>query len=305
MSYVAAIDIGSNAVRLAIAKHTGSGFYISYLSRQAVRLGSSVFSMGSINRETYSELREALLQFKNQMENYNVIRWRAVATSAMREATDNKSIVEHLKRETGIAIEIISAQEEARLISLAISKRIDISQGNHLLIDVGGGSIELVAVVRGQIVRKKSYKIGVVRILELKKRKEEEFEDWLPEFIENEVHSFFEGISNLEDAVGTGGNMDRFIKLKGFVSNEPGMFLTAREMRKMSEMLSQVSYKERIVKFCLKSDRADVIVPAALITNQIMALAGSVKIHLPQVGLKDGLLYELSTKVSKIKQNPL
>ena len=299
MSYIAAIDIGSNAVRLAIANHTNSGFYISYLSRQAVRLGSSVFSGGSINGETYSDLKGALLQFKNQMENYNVSCWRAVATSAMREAANNTSIVDRLKKETGIAVEIISGQEEAQLVSLAVSRKIDLSRGQYLLIDIGGGSIELVAVVKGQVVRKKSYKTGVVRILELRRKKGEKFESWLPKFFKNETHSFFEKLPNLENAVGTGGNMDRFIKLKTFVSNEPGMFLTAREMKKMEKILSQVSYKERILKFCLKADRADVIVPAALITNQIMTMAGSLKIHLPQVGLKDGLLYELSSKLSE------
>ncbi len=297
MSYIAAIDIGSNAIRLAIANNTDSGFYISYMSRQAVRLGSSVFSQGNISSEICSDLKEALFQFKNQLENYNVKSWRAVATSAMREATNNKAIVDLLKKETGITVEIISGQEEARLISLAISKKIDLSQGSYLLIDIGGGSIELVAVVDGQTIRKKSYKTGVVRILELQRSKEKKLEDWLPEFIKNEIHGFFNGLSRFECAVGTGGNMDRFIKLKNFVSGEPGMFLTAGEMKTMDEMLRQVGYRERIVKFCLKSDRADVIVPAAIITNQIMTMAGSGKIHLPQVGLKDGLLYELSSDI--------
>ncbi len=297
MPYTAAIDIGSNAIRLAIANNTDSGLYISYISRQAVRLGSSVFSQGNISREIYSDLKEALLQFKNQLENHHVVHWRAVATSAMREATNNQAVIARLKRETGITVDIISGQEEARLVSLAISKKIDLSQSRYLLIDIGGGSIELVAIVDGRTMKKKSYKIGVVRILELQKNKRERPEDWLPEFIENEIHDFFRELPKLEQAVGTGGNMDRFIKLKTFVSNERGMFLTTEEMKAMDEMLRGVNYRERILKFCLKPDRADVIVPAALVTNRIMALAGSEKIHLPQVGLKDGLLHELSSRL--------
>ena len=297
MPYTAAIDIGSNAVRLAIANNTDSGFYISYISRQAVRLGSSVFSQGNINKQVYSDLKEALLQFKNQLKNHNVTHWRAVATSAMREATNNQSVIARLKEETGMTIEIISGQEEAQLVSLAISKKIDLSRGRYLLIDIGGGSIELVAVIDGQTMKKKSYRIGVVRILELQKDKRQKLEDWLPEFIKNEIHNFFKGLPKLEQAVGTGGNMDRFVKLKTFVSDESGMFLTTEEMRAMSELLRQVNYRERILKFSLKSDRADVIVPAALATNRIMALAGSKKIHLPQVGLKDGLLHELSSRL--------
>ena len=172
MPCIAAIDIGSNAVRLAIAinEKPDLDFYISYMSRQPVRLGSSVFSQGNIDKETYFNLRQALLQFRNQLENHNVRHWRAVATSAMREAGNNRSIIDCLKRETGITVEIINGQEEARLVSLAISKKIDLSRGCYLLIDIGGGSIELVAIINGQIKKKKSYRIGMVRILELQKK---------------------------------------------------------------------------------------------------------------------------------------
>ena len=117
--------------------------------------------------------------------------------------------------------------------------------------------------------------------------------------MESETRDFFIGLPKLKQAVGTGGNMDRFLKLKSFVSSEPGLFLTKEEMEAMDKILRQVSYKERILKFCLKSDRADVIIPAALATNRIMALAGSEKIHLPQVGLKDGLIHELLSKLHR------
>lgn len=296
--YIAAIDIGSNAIRLAIANISSHNFHISYRSREPVRLGSSVFSAGKINGEIYEDLKRALLQFKNQLENHNVHDFRAVATSAMREASNNQDIIEQLKKDTGIEIEIISGEEEARLVSLAISEKLDTQKGNHLFIDIGGGSIELIASIDGKILKKESFVIGMVRILELHKKQSAPLEEWFPAFIKNEVNDFLDGLPKLENAVGTGGNMDRFIKLKEFVSEENGDFLTKKEMKKLYNCLVEVDYQERIAKFFLKPDRADVIVPAAIATNEIMKMAKSDKIYFPQVGLKDGILQELSSTIS-------
>lgn len=292
--YVAAIDIGSNAIRLAIADTKLSPYHVSYRSREPVRLGSSVFSEGQINDNIYQSLRNALLQFKNQLENHNVSHFRAVATSAMREATNNQEVVTKLKQETGIEIEIISGDEEARLVNLAISQKIDLNQGQHLLIDIGGGSIELIAIDRGQVLKKQSFVLGMVRVLELDKTNKQNLKDWLPPFIQKELRDFFADLPALKTAVGTGGNMDRFVKLKPHVSQEPGEFLTRKDMKKLYTSLEEVDYKQRIAKFCLKPDRADVIIPAAIATLEILKMAGAQTIDLPQVGLKDGLLYELS-----------
>ena len=299
MTSLAAIDIGSNAVRLAIARDRDfqSDFYISYMSRLPVRLGSSVFSRGNIDEKTYSDLKSALLQFKNQLENHRVKHWRAVATSAMRSAGNNREVIDNLKKETGISVQVITGEEEAHLVSLAISKKIDLNQNSYLLIDIGGGSVELVAIIQGQIIKKESYKVGMVRILEMQKNKKEKLRNWFPEFVKTETRDFFKNLPRLKKAVGTGGNMDRFIKLKSFVSSQSGEFLTLEEMCAMDQMLSKFDYRERIARFCLKPDRADVIVPSAIFTGEIMKWAGCEKIHFPQVGLKDGLLHELSARL--------
>lgn len=296
MLYIAAIDIGSNAIRLAIANNSRRPLHISYRSREAVRLGSSVFSSGNIDHDTYEELKRTLTQFKNQMGNHNVQTYRAVATSAMREAKNNAEVVARLYADTGIQIEIISGDEEAQLVQNAISHKIDLTQGNFLLIDIGGGSIELIAMVDGKVVKRGSFVIGMVRVLELHKKQTIELEDWFPAFIKNEVNDFFENLPPLENAVGTGGSMDRFVKLKKFVSNEPGNFLQKKDMRKLYESLKSVSYTERLAKFELRPDRADVIIPAAIATNEIMRLGRSEKIYFPEVGLKDGILYDLAKK---------
>ena len=154
MSYIAAIDIGSNAIRLAIAHLTKTGMHVSYRSREPVRLGSSVFSSGAIDDKVCKDLALALEKFKNQLENHNVQNFRAIATSAMREATNSQEVVKTLAEKTGIQVEVISGEEEARLVSTAIAQRMDLSKGKYLFIDIGGGSIELVAECDGEILKK-------------------------------------------------------------------------------------------------------------------------------------------------------
>lgn len=294
MSYFAAIDIGSNAIRLAIAHKIPEGVYLSYRSREPVRLGSSVFSDGVISEDIYKDLKTALRKFNNQMENHNVLKCRAIATSAMREAKNSAEIVERLKKKTGIEIEVISGEEEARLVFTAISRKIDLHQDSYLLIDIGGGSIELVAIVDGKIIKKQSFVLGMVRTLELQKKFKQDFDQWFPKIIEEETRDFFKDLPALKTAVGTGGSMDRFIKMKGFVSGRDGMDLKLSEMKDLYKKLKSVSYKERIAQFGLKPDRADVIIPAAVATIQLMKLGGCRDILLPEVGIKDGVLYELS-----------
>lgn len=296
MSYIAAIDIGSNAIRLAIAHHTPNGLHISYRSREPVRLGSSVFSLGHIDKDSQKDLELALKQFKNQMENFNVLKFRATATSAMREASNGKEVIKKLRKSTGIEVDLISGEEEARLVAKAISQKIELASGHFLFIDIGGGSIELVAMIDGEIRKKKSYVLGMVRVLELAKKKKEKLEKWFPQTIKEEMGDFFSDLPKLTQAVGTGGNMDRFVKLKSHVSSESGASLSYGNMKDLYKKLSEVDYNTRIEKFWLKPDRADVIIPAAIATLNIMKLSGSELIHFPQVGLKDGVLYELSSE---------
>lgn len=295
MAYLAAIDIGSNAIRLAIAHQSPRGLHLSYRSREAVRLGASVFSKGEIDEPTFSDLKQALLRFRNQIENHNVLKYRAIATSAMREARNGREVVRRLFEHTGIHIEVISGQEEARLVSLSISKKINLSRGNHLLIDIGGGSIELVALVDGKMTKKQSFVLGMVRVLELHKEKKKDLAQWLPEHINDQVSDFFEDLPPLKTAVGTGGNMDRFIKLKEFIADPTGMDLSFEQMNQIYDILSNVSYEDRVRQFSLKPDRADVIIPAAIATLKFMLMGQCDSILFPEVGIKDGVLQELSS----------
>jgi exopolyphosphatase/guanosine-5'-triphosphate,3'-diphosphate pyrophosphatase len=301
MSYYAAIDIGSNAMRLAILHKTSQNHHISFRSREPVRLGTSVFDSGIIEKPIYNDLKEALGKFKNHLENHNVCSFRAVATSAMREAKNNSEIVDKLFKETGVKIEIISGEEEAKLVARAIESKINLRKGRFLLIDIGGGSIELIVMENGEQLKKESFVLGTVRLLQLAKTKykKKELEKWLPQHLKKELADYFEKLKPLPACVGTGGNMDRFIKLKEFVGNTNSEnFISDTEMKNIYKELKSVTYSERITKFCLKPDRADVIIPAAIATNTIMEMAGAERIYLPQVGLSDGVLYELCSSLT-------
>ncbi len=268
---------------------------MTYRSREPVRLGHTVFDSGNIEESIYYDLKEALIKFKNHMENHNVTKYRAVATSAMREAQNNKKIIDKLLIETGVKVEIISGDEEARLVALAIDKNVHPTYKHYLIIDIGGGSIELIALNHGHQLKKQSFVLGTVRLLQLdqEKFKKESLEKWLPDYLKDQLKDFFSDLPDLPICVGTGGNMDRFIKLKPFVSNQDGDFLTFDEMKSLYEKLNSVNYKDRIVNFSLKPDRADVIIPAAIATNCIMEMAHSKKFIFHKWDLKMEFFYEL------------
>ena len=228
------------------------------------------------------------------MENYNVTSYRAVATSALRDAKNSKEIIAKLYQDTEIKLEVISGEEEAKLVTKAIAKKVNLDQGKNLLIDIGGGSIELITLIEGEMIKKESFPLGTVRLLQLHKESgTKDLKKWLVPHLKEALFDFFNNIPPLPLAVGTGGNMDRFIKLKEFVATHGGEYLDKKEMKKLENKLTEVNYQGRMDAFDLRPDRADVIVPAAIATNTILELASSERIHLPQVGLRDGVLYEL------------
>ena len=297
METFAAIDIGSNAIRLAIAHMRQDQMVICHRAREPVRLGSSVFKSGQIDETTYQNFASAMTLFANQLENHGVKKFKAVATSAMRDAENKEMVLDRLEQDSGIRVEIISGDQEAQWVYQAIESQIDLNKNCYLLIDIGGGSIELVALDHGKILRKQSFQIGMVRVLEKQKSAKTPIESWLPEFLKKETADFFKDLPMMPKAIGTGGNMDRFLKLKPFVSLSQNNELRLSELQSLYEKLSSVPFEERIVEFCLKPDRADVILPAALATLFLMEQASSQEIVLPQVGLMDGVLRHLSQDV--------
>jgi len=296
--HIAAIDIGSNAVRLAISRQKRGQWTQCLRLREAVRLGSDVFETSSIGRQIEKDLTTALLMFGNQMENHNVSIYRAVATSAMREAKNSAEVCQRIAEKTGITVEVISGKEEASLVFFALSKEMDLDSGPHLIIDIGGGSVELIATDLGQILKKESFPLGTVRLLNTQQTKTEAMNHWLPLHLETVTKAFFVDLPPMKTSVGSGGNMDRFSKIMASDDGRTPLSLSYNTICSLRDRIIKTPKNERILEFQIRKDRADVIEPAAIVTETLMKLSGSQDIALPQVGLKEGILGKLAQSVS-------
>ncbi|MBL7779320.1 MAG: exopolyphosphatase [Chitinophagales bacterium] len=283
----AAIDIGSNSVRLLIENvlQNGEGpiFKKSALIRVPVRLGANVFSQQAIPEITIRQLVDTMIGFKHIMRANNVLHYKGCATSAMREAANGSAIVKRIKREAGIDIGIITGNSEAHIIfnsQRAVRERVG---KNCVFIDVGGGSTEITVFKNGKVHAAKSFKIGTIRLLQKTVTKAEwkKMKDWLSS-----------KIFRMRDVsvVGSGGNINRISKLAQLKTDKP---LSYNKLKQIVEELQQYSYDDRIKKFDLNPDRADVILPAGEIFTTIMNWLHATEIFIPKVGLGDGIVREV------------
>lgn len=282
-----AIDIGTNAARLLIGEVCQSEDHnyvkkISY-TRIPLRLGEDVFEIGKISKEKSKHTLDTIKAFKLIAKIFEVNRIRAVATSAMREAANSEKIIKKVEVKTGIAIEVISGQEEADLI-FGTFLLLDFDKENpFVVIDVGGGSTEISFFNSGKKVASKSFEVGTIRLL---KRKVEEvvwqnIENWLKENIpQNDKILLF----------GTGGNINKIHKILGCKDDEQ---VSSKNIKMLYKSLAPLSVEDRIDLFHLKPDRADVIVPAIEIYLFIMEKIGLHKIGVPKIGLSDGMIYKM------------
>lgn len=280
-----AIDIGSNAVRLLIARvgeGEGGRKSVDKLSfyRVPVRLGADVFSDGAISDEKVKHLVKTMKAFWYLMDVHGVEWFHAYATSAMREASNVKSVIKKVKKAANINIEPISGDREAELIFDNFAQATMDERKDYLYIDVGGGSTELTLIREGRRVKSKSFQLGTVR--ELAGRTPDG--EWAA------VEAYVTKLK-AEDralyAIGTGGNANRLQRLALTPREEA---ITEGKLRKVATDLERLSVKERRRLYHLKPDRADVIVPAANIYLKIMALAGASHMLVPKVGLVDGMI---------------
>jgi exopolyphosphatase/guanosine-5'-triphosphate,3'-diphosphate pyrophosphatase len=283
----AAIDIGSNAIRLLIEEvHIDNGIYhiekVS-LTRVPVRLGEDVFTKGKISKEKTRQLIKTMKAFWYLMEVHQIKYYRACATSAMREAKNREEIMAKVRKESHVDLELLSGDDEAEMIFQNFRiQNIDHS-ANYLYIDVGGGSTELTIIRDGQRIRSHSFELGTVRMLagvfvpELWK----EARKWIQEIIKD---------GQTYTAIGTGGNINTLFKLLG---KKPGQQITRSEIQTMHNQLHALSMDERIVRFGLKPDRADVIIPACEIYLRLMKDAGVERMMVPKIGLADGMILNM------------
>jgi len=288
---LAAIDIGSNAVRLQISKVSKYENITSFQKLQYIRfplrLGSDVFSKGMIGSSKINEFVQLMKAFKIMMDLHKVEHYFACATSAMREAENGSEIITIVQAECRLKINIISGDEEAEMINRVIG--IQLKEDNYLHIDVGGGSTELNLYQGKKKITSNSFSIGSVRILKHYDRREtwEILYDWIEKNIDGQ-----KGIVS----IGTGGNISRLFELANGIKGE---YILLDKLQQIQSMLKGMDYEERVHKLKLNADRADVIIPASEIYIQVMKHAGSDKILVPDVGLKDGIITYLYEKYAK------
>ena len=279
----AAIDIGSNAVRLLLSEvfQTDNGPYFRKISliRMPIRLGKDAFILGKISKDRADRLTRSINGFNNLIDAYRPLNIRACATSAMREAANGQKIKDHIYKQTGVNIEIIDGKEEARAI-FANNPWRHVAKGSAwLFVDVGGGSTEITISSNGK-TKSRSFGIGTIRLLEnlVEKSQWLEMKTWIRKHTRK-----FSSI----DAIGSGGNINKIIKLAKCTD---GKSITRSKMKEVRDYLKFFSYDERITKLGLKPDRADVIMPALNIYISVMKWGGINTISVPQIGLADGLV---------------
>lgn len=280
----AAIDIGSNAVRLLIADisktENGYSFKKNTLVRVPLRLGDDAFLDGHISDRKIEDLLKTMAAFRNLMDVYHVSKYLACATSAMREADNGADIIKRIKSSADIDLEIIEGQREANIIyANHIEENLDIRK-SYLYIDVGGGSTELSVFVNRIPVASKSFDIGTIRILDNQDKDEtwEEMRDWVKENTKS--------LKNLA-GIGTGGNINKLFRMS---DEKDGMPLSFLKLKALYNQLNAHSLKERINVFGLNPDRADVIIPACEIYITLMKWTGIKQVYVPKVGLADGII---------------
>jgi exopolyphosphatase / guanosine-5'-triphosphate,3'-diphosphate pyrophosphatase len=289
---LAAIDIGSNAARLLINEVTrGKDGSVTFnklnLLRVPLRLGFDVFETKYISTEKKTMFVETMKSFAHLMKAYKVEAVKACATSAMRDAANAKEIIETVKKESGIEIEVIDGDMEANLIyENHVAENMD-NDHSYMYIDVGGGSTEISFFSNGILVYKKSHNIGTIRILKDMVTNA----DW--ENLKTTLKAVTKGHKTVV-AIGSGGNINKVFSLS---KKKDGRPLPLDLLREYYNDLAPMSIKQRIAKYGFRDDRADVIVPALLIYINVMRWAGAEEISVPKIGLADGLIQHLWEEV--------
>ncbi len=286
---VSSIDVGSNAIRLVIMEIHQNGQWEQIKKfRAPLRLGTDVFEHKSLQPETVAELIEVFKKIAKLNKKNKVQKTIALATSAMRDAKNKKAVVSLIKKTSKIKLDIISGQEEARLIRNAILK----SKSNHfhnaLLIDIGGGSAELTGLYQEKILFSKSYPLGVVRLLSLKNKKKN-----VREYCESHLKKIKNGRHHFDVAVGTGGNFDAIARLKlSLLKKAPQTHLEKSELLKIQEKWKKLSVEQKLA-LGLRPDRIDVLDLAMDLILMIINRFEITKIKIPMTGLKEGSIHDL------------
>lgn len=289
----AAIDIGSNAVRLLIKSIDREAVQEKKIKkvmmlRVPLRLGFDVFSIGELSEKKADKLRRLMKAFRQLMKIYDVDDYRACATSAMRDARNGRTIIKKIEKDTGIRIEIIDGQEEARMIYNNHIECMEDRLGNYMYVDVGGGSTEINLLTNGELVWSVSYNIGTVRMLS------NAVKEGTWQQMEEELMKVTEGVAAI-NIIGPGGNINKLFRLAD-KKDKKLQRLPVSSLQTVYDVLKPLTPEERVEAFSLKQDRADVIVPAAEIFLKIAEVVHAEYIYVPVIGLSDGIIDNLYAK---------
>lgn len=290
----AAIDIGSNAVRLLIKKVQDNENLVNkrlskvMLLRVPLRLGFDVFSLGEVSDTKALKLRRLMKAFRQLMKIYEVTDYRACATSAMRDAKNGKSVIKRILKDTGINIEVIDGQEEARMIYNNHVECLEDRTGNYIYVDVGGGSTEINLLTNGELVQSLSYDIGTVRMLSNAVKED----SW--ERMKGDLNRLMVDFQNI-NIIGSGGNINKLYRLAD-KKDKKNLRLPVPSLQALYDALKPLAPEQRMEEFGLKADRADVIVPAAEIFLTIAGIVKAEYVHVPVIGLADGIIDSLYAK---------
>ena len=282
---LAAIDIGSNAIRILISnvvqvEGEHPVFMKSEMIRVPIRLGEDSFTVGEISPKNIKRVVKAMKAFKLIMKINGVKNYMACATSALRESNNADELIAKVKKKAGIKIELIDGKKEAEIISYTTILADQGHNSNYLYVDVGGGSTEFSVLKNGKRIVSKSFKVGTVRMINNMVNDKV----WLE--IEKWIKMNTKGIEKIQ-LLGSGGNINKVFKLSNIKDGNP---LTYFNLNFFYQDLKKLSYEERILRYNLNLDRADVILPALEIYLKALKWSGATKVFVPKIGLSDGMI---------------
>lgn len=295
----AAIDIGSNAIRYILAEEQNGKLIAIKKIRVPIRLGKDVFLNGLISKVNIRQSIQVFKEFSALNSEFGVQKYRALATSAVREAKNKDFFIKEIQNKSKMQIDVIDGIEEARLVYEAVNAELDLTRRKAILIDVGGGSVEITISRLGKVIASTSLPMGTVRILDqIKKKnlKEAQIHFITSEFVKP-ISDFFDKHNDHDMnhlGIGTGGNLECMADLKKvLIKKSPSNLITFSELDKVSEILLKMTYQQRIQKLKLRTDRADVIIPAIEIVKLILRQGLAGRLFIPKVGLRDGILQSI------------
>ncbi|HEY3488809.1 MAG TPA: Ppx/GppA phosphatase family protein [Candidatus Deferrimicrobiaceae bacterium] len=313
VSTLAAIDMGSNAIRFYVVEPTGPASYrVIENIREPIRLGGDVFLSGTIRPENIRKAEEAFRRFRQALQRYRARVVRAVATASIREAVNGEQVIARIEKASGIRVEVIPGDEEARLVALAVGSRIPLKKRNALIVDLGGGSVEVSRIENGRITLAESHNFGAVRLLDVLSSAGDDparggalLRDYM-ELMGRKLRR--KGAEKADIFIATGGNMETIASLSdiGAVPHPtyPGtLVLRTSKLRTVMETLSGMTVKARIARYGLREDRADVILPACFVYHMLAKLNGSAEILVPRVSLKDGLILDALARTREVEHS--